>query len=257
MKRIIKRLFPGGVAVARNLLGRMTVADVEQRVFRACQGCVLQGPFRGMRYLPQASGSALAPKLLGTYEQELHPWLDEIIRQGYAHVLDVGAAEGYYAVGLALRLPASRVEAFDTDAAARDKLAALADANGVTGRLRIAGACAAGDIQAHAGQRGLLICDIEGAERDLLDPVVAPALADYDLLVEIHDGRQSTAIHTLLSERFRATHDLAFVQQRERNLRDAACVRGIWRARSRLVAVCEWRTFGIEWGLFRARKWLA
>jgi hypothetical protein len=32
----------------------------------------------------------------------------------------------------------------------------------------------------------LVLCDIEGAERELLNPVVSPALAGMDLIVESH-----------------------------------------------------------------------
>lgn len=46
------------------------------------------------------------------------------------------------------------------------------------------------DFAAHttsAGHRVLVFCDIEGAERDLLDPVAEPALAGMDIIVESHE----------------------------------------------------------------------
>ena len=65
-------------------------------------GCsVTSGPFAGMRYIDASFGSAYIPKLLGTYEQELSNVLAGIIAKRPKAVVDVGAAEGYYAVGLA------------------------------------------------------------------------------------------------------------------------------------------------------------
>jgi hypothetical protein len=34
---------------------------------------ILGGPFRGMKYISEAQGSVLIPKLLGIYEKELQP----------------------------------------------------------------------------------------------------------------------------------------------------------------------------------------
>jgi hypothetical protein len=43
--------------------------------------------------------STFIPKIIGSYECELHPAIEEIIVNNYAEVWDVGCAEGYYAVG--------------------------------------------------------------------------------------------------------------------------------------------------------------
>jgi isocitrate dehydrogenase len=47
----------------------------------------------------------------------------------------------------------------------------------------------------------LILCDIEGAEDSLLDPVAAPALAHADILVEAHDGMRP-GLSARLAERF-------------------------------------------------------
>src|SRR5512140_2013789 len=62
---------------------------------------VLSGPFKGMRYGDFSYNSALIPKLLGTYEADLHNWVGEALATGYDAVINVGCAEGYYAVGFA------------------------------------------------------------------------------------------------------------------------------------------------------------
>jgi hypothetical protein len=59
-----------------------------------------------------AEGCAV-PKLLGCYEQELHPALNRAIDTDYGVILNIGCAEGYYPVGLARVLPTAHVIAFD------------------------------------------------------------------------------------------------------------------------------------------------
>src|SRR5271165_2199287 len=79
---------------------------------------VQRGPFAGTAILQEKSwGNAgdLAAKLLGFYEEELHDAVEEAIAGNPDLVLNVGCAEGFYAVGLARRLPESRVIAFDID----------------------------------------------------------------------------------------------------------------------------------------------
>src|SRR5215207_138666 len=63
---------------------------------------VRRGPFAGMRYPREAvAATTVVPKLLGSFELELHPVLDEVLDRGCSTILNIGSAEGYYAVGLA------------------------------------------------------------------------------------------------------------------------------------------------------------
>jgi methylase of polypeptide subunit release factors len=86
-------------------------------------------------------GSALLPKLPGSYESEVHAALEMLLKQDYSTIVDIGCAEGYYAVGLALRLPNARICALDTDSRARDSCAEMARLNCVDGRIQIGSFC--------------------------------------------------------------------------------------------------------------------
>ena len=46
-------------------------------------GRVAAGPFHGMRYATFGLGSVISAKVLGTYERELHGWVDEIMATPY------------------------------------------------------------------------------------------------------------------------------------------------------------------------------
>jgi len=149
---------------------------------------VRYGPFAGMRYLKESSGSQVLPKVLGSYEEPLHCWLEEILTEKtYDLILDVGCAEGYYAVGFAWRLPSLRVRAFDINPEARKQTRALAILNHVQDRVSIETECDFQQFEKYGGSKTLVFCDIEGAEDGLLDPVQAPRLKECDILVEAHD----------------------------------------------------------------------
>jgi len=206
---------------------------------------VRSGPFAGLLLAGQSSEGCFAPKLLGTYEAELHPLLRSLPGRGYEAVINVGCAEGYYAVGLARMLPGVTLVAHDTDEEAQRLCRALAAANGVSARLRVGGLFAPADFAAYAGRRALVVCDIEGAEADLLDPEAAPALRGMDLLVETHDVlREGTS--ALLRERFAATHEITAWRVGARDPSAFGELAGLEHL-DQLLAVWEWRLPGNDW----------
>jgi SAM-dependent methyltransferase len=173
---------------------------------------VQNGPFAGMRYahaLPP--GSIFYPKLLGSYEAELHSVLERIIRTKYTAVIDVGCADGYFAVGLAMRMPGVIVYAYDIDPSMRKICAANAELNGVSDRVRISSCCDADELRRlDLGARAFILCDCEGFEVELFPPNIVGHLASHDLVIELHDFINIT-IRDTLRERFSATHDAALV----------------------------------------------
>jgi hypothetical protein len=126
---------------------------------------------------------------LGTYEKELHVVFKQIIGRRYGFIVDIGAAEGFYAVGLALKAPEARVIAFETTETGRKLLAQASARNGVAGRIEIRGHCRPEDLARElqgATERSLVICDAEGEEVALLDPECVPQLKHCDILAELH-----------------------------------------------------------------------
>lgn len=168
---------------------------------------VLAGPFAG---LDLEGCRVRPPHLLGAYEAPLHSALESLIARRPEWVVNIGCAFGYYAVGLALRLPEGRIAAHDSDPAALDACRATATRNGTAGRTVFGGELRGDDFAAYPAGRTLVLCDIEGGERDLLDPVRFPALAGFDLLVELHQDRER-GTRRLIEDRFAPTHEIAFV----------------------------------------------
>ncbi len=191
------------------------LSAVTRRIVPALGEVVAEGPFAGMVYGKDIAEGCTVPKLLGCYEQELHPALNRAIETDYGAILNIGCAEGYYAVGLARVLPTARVFAWDIDPSAREKTVRNASANGVADRIMVEGAFDAAQFDVFDGQRALVICDIEGAEFDLLDPARTPALAGFDLIVELHPNEERSVGE--FTARFEATHDMEIVQPEARD----------------------------------------
>jgi hypothetical protein len=176
---------------------------------------VRAGPFDGMRYVREATCSSLYPKLLGCYEMEIHHIIINALRRPYDVVIDVGSAEGYYAVGFALRSACKNVIAYDSDPNARQLCAELSRLNGCEGTVSVRGACDVGALSAALQGRCLIICDCEGYEQVLLNPVKIPGLRSADILVELHDCFYPNLSKTLL-HKFDATHTIEIVAAVER-----------------------------------------
>jgi hypothetical protein len=97
----------------------------------------------------------------------------------------------------------------------------MAEANGVEARLDIRGQCGPGELQRalETAGRAVLICDVEGYERELLDPAEVPALARIPMLVEVHED-YAPGVSRSLRERFDGTHDCVVVEPRGRGRAD-------------------------------------
>jgi predicted O-methyltransferase YrrM len=184
-----------------------------------CDNRVYAGPFAGMRYVGESVGSVYLPKLMGIYEKEIHGVIEELVRCANSTrvIINIGAAEGYYAVGLALRMPNTRVIAYEASEKGRALLAEMAALNDVDKRISIRGFCAPRDLgSCEAGT--VVVCDCEGGEETLFSEETVKCLAQSAVLIESHDGAQP-GVTDRLQARFSRTHAC---QQIEATTRTAA-----------------------------------
>lgn len=197
---------------------RQPTASYRRAFVRHHGATVLTGPFAGMIYTRR--GLALAEdvvaKLAGAYELELHDVMEEAIRWEPEVIANIGSGEGYYAVGLARRCPDAVVVAYDIDELRQQWSAKMAGANNVTPRFTIRGACDPGALEADlAGRRAFVLCDCEGGEDGVLQPELTPSLARALVVVEFHDF-VVPGVSDRVAERFAATHDLEWIDARQR-----------------------------------------
>ena len=199
-------------------------------------GRVVDGPFAGMWFgipIPHL------PAYLGTYELELRSLLVELAGARFDVVVNVGAADGYYAVGLARVWPGARIVAFELMAAKRANLWRVAAENGVDERVRVEGECTPGrlDEVARDAERPLVWMDVDGAEMDLLDPVRAPGLCRAEIVVELHEFLLPQ-IREVLEARFAPTHESQFVPGEDRRFEQFPLPGRFWQTALGRAAAC-------------------
>ena len=178
--------------------------DLNQKLIAEVGHKVVGGPFEGMALTAAAETQHVGPYLLGTYEMELHPWVERCGRERFSQVIDIGSSFGYYAVGLARMFPQTPVVAFDTDWWARRAVADMAAANGVT-NVTIKSKCTPEWLATHLQPYALVVSDCEGYERALFFGPPIPALATATMLVELHDEKPGE-LEAMFRERFSSTH---------------------------------------------------
>jgi hypothetical protein len=197
---------------SQRLLPEQQVVDTA--IQRICPDLrVRHGFFQGLHYPGnQSKSSALFPKLLGTYERELHAVLERICGQDYTEIVNIGCAEGYYAVGFARRMPGVKVYAFDSDPAALRLTREMAALNGVADRVITGGFCDGTVLKAIPLRgRALIFSDCEGYEKKLFTAEIAAFLAAHDVLMEVHDGVDITISPTII-DLFQPTHQVEVIE---------------------------------------------
>ncbi len=213
--------------------------------------CVRQGPFAGMRYIATSIGSAYIPKLLGIYEKELNPFVEAICAKKPALIVDVGAAEGYYAIGLARKSPYTRVIGYEMETNGQEAMNQMAVLNDVADRVSVRGKCEPSDLEEviEKEPHPVVICDVEGYEQYLLDQTAVPSLRRAVILVELHDFLVPN-ITEELQRRFFSTHRIVHIWQEPRSRAEFP-----WRTwGTRLLpksyldwTVSEWRPVKMAW----------
>ncbi len=232
LRRVYHALVP--LPLRRHLgLARWTASRrARVRLWEKTGGRVAAGVFAGQRLRHASPGDCEGPVLLGSFECETHAWLEREFARGWPIAVNIGSAFGYYSTGLALRLTNSIVHAFEMDPGLQEETHRSAEVNGVAQRVRMLGRAdvtALASLPVSADSGALVVCDCEGAERDLLDPAHVPWLTRSALCVELHDFAAPGATEALTS-RFAASHELVIVEQHSRDAAAWALLAGIDRA---------------------------
>jgi hypothetical protein len=215
---------------------------------------VFDGPFKGMQLLNDMIPLLDAPILLGCYEHELHPVVEQAIAADYVHILNIGCSVGYYAVGFARRMPKTIIEAFDILPNAQQICAQMAQLNGVQDRLHVSGLFSGEDFARYEGKKTLAFVDIEGEEINLLDPERYPALRKIDVIVELHNVVNPN-MSKVLSNRFEGSHTVEIVENRNflpdlsKILPEGVTLNSI----DHLLTGWEGRAGLTPWGVFRVK----
>jgi 23S rRNA U2552 (ribose-2'-O)-methylase RlmE/FtsJ len=175
---------------------------------------ILNGPFKGIKYTTtNITEATLVPKLVGSYESQLHQTIEKVIAKNYSDIIDIGCAEGYYAIGLAKRMENTTVHCFDINKSDIEICKEIAKLNKLS-NLTFNYECSKEILKTFKFKtKGLIFCDTEGFELELFTSDVIESLKLQDFIIEIHDIINPTISNTLY-ERFKKTHNIEIFDNR-------------------------------------------
>jgi hypothetical protein len=185
------------------------------------KGIIQGGPFQGIYFFTSSPWSGLLAKLLGVYEAELTPTLVDWKGKQFSHVINIGSADGYHALGSAKLWPSAMIIAYETEQSGREILQESVMHNGFDGRIQCRSTCTPEEFQnvLKEASSGLVIMDVEGGEDELLADKSRDLLRSFHLIVELHDLRIDH-LGDRLMERFSETHTISEVWTQKRRWRD-------------------------------------
>lgn len=202
MNKALRRL-----ATLRSILIYNTIIESEgSKIF--------QGPFKGMNFFSNPrdiSEGCLVPKLIGSYESELHPFMDELKINKPDVVINVGAAEGYYSVGLKLMLENIDVLAYDIDPKSKEKTLELSKLNNV--EVACKNKFLSSELDGLEKKDIFILCDIEGDELKLFSKDEIIKYENCRIIIETHSTKIGHS-KDILPNLFSKTHDIKIIDQK-------------------------------------------
>ncbi len=165
---------------------------VSLEVYELCKGVVKYGPFRGMAIssAPWWGKLDLGSQCLGLYEKEILDYFDGLAEHAYSIFVDIGAADGYYAVGMLLSKKVDHAVCFEISARGQNAIRESWRQNQQPGLLEVYGEATPDSLCERLPsplENALVLVDIEGAEFKLLSKEVLILLSKSTVIVEIHN----------------------------------------------------------------------
>ena len=172
---------------------------LSKRFFYSFNGKIRYGPFTNMKLSEDSSWGKNSRNaiLFGLYEKEI---LDKLIvlSNRYRNFIDLGAADGYYGIGVVLNHFFERAFCYESSKKGREIISKTAYINGVSSSIFIRGT-ATGDFYRDFDQEilddSVILVDIEGGEFEILNTRVFQAFQNSCFIIELHewmvpDGRE-------------------------------------------------------------------
>ncbi len=239
---------------ALRLLSKWRSVLIQNTLIQQQGTVVIQGPMQGLDFLSESAEGCHIAKLLGCYEQPLLPYIQQAIETNYNTILNIGCAEGYYAVGMARHMPNTQVKAYDINPIAQQTCQALAEKNQVADRVSVGALFSPEDFEKYRKQKTLILCDIEGGEKNLLQPQQSPAIIGMDIIVECHEGMIPGITQTMI-DRFKGSHQIRLIEDSgQRQLSNMPTWFYKLAHLDQLLAVWEWRSGPTPWLVMKSNQ---
>jgi len=151
---------------------------------------VAYGPFKGMSFDRNVWWGTYdgITKMLGVYEQHILEKLIEFSRKGGATFIDIGAADGYFAVGMAYSKAFDRAYCFEISRPGQKYIQSNAEKNSCADQVIVKGEADYDSLKEILDKENgaVVLIDIEGAEFDLLSKKVLDLLQQCHVICELH-----------------------------------------------------------------------
>ena len=205
---------------------------------------VFDGPFKNMEFLSSVSEGCFIPKLLGNYESELHDYIKSLVIKKPDIIINVGSAEGYYAVGLKRLLPDTKVFAFDIDKNAQDKCKELSQINNV--EVIIEGEFKPEILNEFKNSDVSLMCDIEGEEINLVTEDNLNLFQNTEVCMELHYNYEGKHNMDIIPNFFKLSHETDLIWQKGKDFEVPDLVAKISHL-DILLSAWEFRSYPTPW----------
>ena len=195
---------------------------ISLELYRLVNGVVKYGPFKGLKLVRETwwGESDLGSQCLGLYEMEILNFLKEVERDDYKSFIDIGAADGYYAIGMLVSGKVSKCICYEKSESGRRVIMENWKANGSLGELKLypeANFKGISSLDPVVLNKALVLIDIEGAEFDLLDEMLLYILRKSTLILEIHNWvKNFEDLYVNLLERANKFFDIEVIEHLDR-----------------------------------------
>ncbi len=163
-------------------------------LYRECKNNIISGPYKNSKFSQDNFWGIgdLGAKIIGTYEFEVQKKLVELINKYHIeNFVNIGAAEGYHAVGLANNTNIKKLILYETDLKGKEILKKNFDINKISKNIDIRGEAKEIDLIKLKNEidlnKSLILIDIEGEESSVLNNEVLSELKNSYLIIENHD----------------------------------------------------------------------
>lgn len=170
---------------------------------------VYYGPFSGLR-IPNALINELTlPEILGLYESCLFKVWEKLISKKINNIMMIGGHMGYYSAALSYLFQPDRMVVFEREISLHALILEWAKVNEINS-LQLFEEATASTFKNWENEINLIVCDCEGEEIDLLNPLEFEWQKKCDIVVEVHPFYQKNLAGTLV-RRFIKTHKISII----------------------------------------------
>lgn len=239
----------------RDLLREMVEAYrryISLRFYKHHNGVIAHGPFAG-QLLPEVihwGHADLAAMILGVYEQEILTELTKAPPKRQSLLINIGAADGYYAIGLIRGGYFARAVCYEMEALGQETIRQAAARNSVKDQIEVRGKASV-ELWSTFDDTELcdatVLCDIEGGEYEVFNREVFKALRHCKIIIETHRWAETESRNTRsLAQESSSTHQTRLITMGARDLSSFPELSALDDT-ARWLMCSEGRPYRMEW----------